>query len=50
MASLKAHKNEPEPEPKIKLSPQRNDNSLEKLLDEYLKNLDKVVDKSDEVK
>lgn len=52
MAGLKPHKFEPEPEPKVKLENihVRNDRALEALLEEYLKNSEKPLDKTDESK
>ena len=42
------HKLEPEPEPKVKLKDiaRRDDHRLEELLEEYIKNSEKMVDKT----
>jgi len=52
MAGLKPIKFEPEPEPKIKLADitRRDDARLEKLIEEFVRNRDRGIDKTKEVK
>lgn len=51
-AYLRPPKREPEPEPQVKLAniTMRNDKRLEELLEEYIRNSEKPIDKTDEVK
>jgi hypothetical protein len=52
MASLKPYKSLPDPEPLVKLADftRRDDKRLEELLEEFIRNRDKGLDKSNEVK